>query len=193
MPRPKSFDPDLVLVKAMGVFWEKGYDAASISDLTQAMGINRFSLYDTFGDKRELYLKALDSYSTQFVAPMLDRVREISSLADLEAYFSMFIDSHNCKEEKPCCMMHKAAVSMAEIDEDARTRVDAARDAFHGVFVQLFENLKAQGEVSSDLDAAAAAWLVMFAKTGLASYTSSPIAEQESKAAVSLFIASFRR
>ena len=51
MPRPKQFDPDHALEMAMHVFWRQGYKATSIEDLAGAMGINRFSLYDTFGDK----------------------------------------------------------------------------------------------------------------------------------------------
>jgi TetR/AcrR family transcriptional repressor of nem operon len=62
MARPKTFDPDVALDKAMHVFWHKGYEATSMEDLLDAMDLNRGSLYDTFGDKRELFLKAMDRY-----------------------------------------------------------------------------------------------------------------------------------
>src|SRR5262247_4362908 len=62
MARHKEFDKDEALGKAMEVFWSRGYEAASINDLVERMGINRQSLYDTFGDKRALYLQALDRY-----------------------------------------------------------------------------------------------------------------------------------
>src|SRR6266852_1410049 len=62
MARPKEFDRDQALQKAMEVFWSRGYEAASIQDLVKHMGINRQSLYDTFGDKHALYLQALDRY-----------------------------------------------------------------------------------------------------------------------------------
>lgn len=62
MARPKEFDPDEALDQAMHVFWHKGYEATSMEDLLAAMDINRGSLYATFGDKHELFLKAMDRY-----------------------------------------------------------------------------------------------------------------------------------
>ena len=82
MPRPKEFIPDDAIEKAMQVFWHKGYEATSMEDLLSAMDLNRGSLYDTFGDKRQLFLKVIDRYCTTFVvegggldAAALERVR----------------------------------------------------------------------------------------------------------------------
>src|ERR1700704_2217328 len=61
--RPRSFDLDKALDAAMQVFWQKGYEGASLSDLTHAMGVNRPSLYAAFGDKETLFRKALDRYT----------------------------------------------------------------------------------------------------------------------------------
>jgi AcrR family transcriptional regulator len=60
--RPRAYDPDKALRRAMETFWERGYAATSLDDLSAAMGMNRPSLYAAFGDKRALYLKALESY-----------------------------------------------------------------------------------------------------------------------------------
>lgn len=60
--RPKGFDVDDVIEKAMAVFWAKGYEGTSLSDLTKAMGINKPSLYATFGNKEQLFLKVVDQY-----------------------------------------------------------------------------------------------------------------------------------
>ena len=60
MPRPKEFNPDDAIEKAMQVFWHKGYEATSMEDLLSAMDLNRGSLYNTFGDKRQLFLKVID-------------------------------------------------------------------------------------------------------------------------------------
>src|SRR5467141_5412537 len=60
--RPRAFDPDTALDRAMHVFWAKGYEGASLSDLTRAMRINRPSLYAAFGNKEELFRKVLDRY-----------------------------------------------------------------------------------------------------------------------------------
>src|ERR1700687_3375777 len=60
--RPRAFDPDVALERAMHVFWAKGYEGAALSDLTRAMRINRPSLYAAFGNKEELFRKVLDRY-----------------------------------------------------------------------------------------------------------------------------------
>src|SRR5213083_579727 len=60
--RPRAFDPDTALDRAMHVFWAKGYEGASLSDLTRAMRINRPSLYAAFGNKEQLFRKVLDRY-----------------------------------------------------------------------------------------------------------------------------------
>ena len=76
MAREKEFNQDEVLHKAMEVFWRRGYEAASIQDLVQHMGINRQSMYDTFGDKHALFLQALDRYreiQSRRVFEILDR------------------------------------------------------------------------------------------------------------------------
>ena len=62
MARPKQFDRDEALERAMAVFWRRGYEGTSVRDLVEHMGINRGSLYDTFGDKRTLFLAAVDRY-----------------------------------------------------------------------------------------------------------------------------------
>jgi len=190
--RPKSFDPDTVLAKAMGVFWEKGYDAASISDLTAAMGINRFSLYDTFGDKHELYLKALDAYSDRVVGAMVGRINSVESLGDIEALFCGMIESQHSDACSPCCMMHRAAISLAAVDDEARARVETARDRFHAAFHDALGRIKRSGGLRGDLDLNQAAWLLMISKSGLASYTGSPVPEDEAKGAIRGLLSQFR-
>lgn len=94
MVRKKSFDRDAALTAAMYVFWERGYEATSTDMLTEAMGIGRQSLYDTFGDKRKLYLEALRLYSAQSVSELVVRVRgEVSPLQALRTVLSQPGDS----------------------------------------------------------------------------------------------------
>lgn len=184
MPRPKSFDPDTVLAKAMGVFWEKGYDAASITDLTAAMGINRFSLYDTFGDKHTLYLKALDFYNERFVEPMIQKINEIDTIEGIEAFFSGLIEYQGSCSGKPCCMMQKASVSIAMGDPEAKDRVECARGRIHAAFHDALERVRRNGELREDLDLADTAWLIMIVQGGLLSSASSPIPIGAAKSAI---------
>jgi len=68
MARPKAFDTRDVLTRAMRVFWERGYEATSIQDLVDALGVNRASLYATFGDKAQLFEAAMDRYASDVMA-----------------------------------------------------------------------------------------------------------------------------
>ncbi|MBL4591936.1 MAG: TetR/AcrR family transcriptional regulator [Phycisphaerales bacterium] len=192
MPRPKSFDPDTVLAKAMGVFWEKGYDAASISDLTEAMGINRFSLYDTFGDKHQLYLKALDTYDRIVVLPFIEKVEAINSLNDLDAYFAMVIDYQHTGSTSLCCMMHKAAITQAACDDDTKKRVECVRDRVHAAFCQVVQRIKDAGELRAGINISDAGWMLKIALAGLATQATCPTPAEDTKAAFRLLVDTLR-
>src|SRR5258706_15440178 len=79
MARPKEFDRDRALKKAMDVFWQQGYEATSTDDLVRAIGIGRQSRYDTFGDKHRLYLEALRLYGANSGAAFFKRIYESPS------------------------------------------------------------------------------------------------------------------
>src|SRR5919205_1081784 len=84
--RPPAFNREQALERALDVFWRKGYEAASISDLTAAMGINPPSLYAAFGNKEELFRKALDRYTEKhdaFVEEALARPKARDAIAAL--------------------------------------------------------------------------------------------------------------
>lgn len=192
MPRPKSFDPDTVLAKAMVVFWEKGYDAASISDLTEAMGINRFSLYDTFGDKHQLYLKALDAYTQRVVEPMVEKINQIQSINDIQQFFETLIDYQHSCDCSPCCMMHKAAVSLATVDQAAKERIEHARTRLHSAFFDALERINRKGELCREVNLHDGAWILKIMMGGFASHASAPIPKDEAKSAVCALLARFR-
>jgi TetR/AcrR family transcriptional repressor of nem operon len=156
------------------------------------MGINRFSLYDTFGDKHELYLKALDAYTQNVVGAMVERINGIQSLEELEGLFCSMIEFQHSGVCSPCCMMHRAAISLAAVDEEARERVEQARERFHGAFHDAMERIKRGGELKKDLDLNQAAWQLIITKSGLASYSGSPVPEGEAKGAVRSMIEQFR-
>ncbi len=86
--RPRSFDEELALDQAMYVFWEKGYEGASLIDLTAAMGINRASIYGVFGNKQDLFLKALKRYIALRVPFHEDALKESTAYKVAERFLS---------------------------------------------------------------------------------------------------------
>jgi TetR/AcrR family transcriptional repressor of nem operon len=103
MVRPREFDRDEALERAMRVFWVKGYSATSTDDLLEAMQIGRQSLYNAFGDKRKLYLEALDRYQQHSIAGHIDRLtRPSSPLAGVKALFLGLITEDARSREMGC-------------------------------------------------------------------------------------------
>ena len=93
MARPKAFDEDTALMRAMELFWEQGYAGASLTQLTASMGISRQSLYDTYGDKHGLFLKALDRYCALIGGRMLTALSgDTPGLAEIKATIAALID-----------------------------------------------------------------------------------------------------
>jgi TetR/AcrR family transcriptional repressor of nem operon len=120
MPRPKKYDPEVVVEKAMHVFWEKGYEATSVQDLVEATGINRFSMYQTFGDKRGLFLQAL-GYYFRHVLPQIVHLSEKSSggVATIRRYFEALETTVTSPLGHRGCFGQNAGVELARKDERA--------------------------------------------------------------------------
>lgn len=107
MPRSKAFDPDDALERAMELFWRHGYEGASMKALLSHMGISRQSLYDTFGDKQQLFEQALDRYARNNVSVMLGALeRPGAELADLRRFFEMLPVWLATPERRACLMVN---------------------------------------------------------------------------------------
>ena len=118
----KKFDPDVALSRAMEVFWAKGYEAASLSELLQHMGINKKSLYDTFGNKRSLFLKALEHYSQTVIKSIQAQLLEPgSSMTHLMQLLKDMQQTHGRPGSKGCMLGTNIADFCTDDDEIART------------------------------------------------------------------------
>jgi TetR/AcrR family transcriptional regulator, transcriptional repressor for nem operon len=114
MARQKEFNRDEVLHKAMEVFWRRGYEAASIRDLVQHMGINRQSMYDTFGDKHALFLQALDRYreiQSRRVFEILDRPGSVKK--NVRLLFAEAVERALSEEGRRGCFVGNATSELA--------------------------------------------------------------------------------
>ena len=92
MPRSIAFDPEEILDRAMDVFWEKGFEATSLPDIERATGLNRSSLYNTFGSMRDVYYAALDGYRRTTTAAMHDTLGAGPAPYALRAYFDLVVE-----------------------------------------------------------------------------------------------------
>ena len=148
MPRPKSFDPAEVLSKAMCAFWKTGYAATSVSDLTAAMDINKFSLYSAFGGKRELFLAALERYSSQVVTTLLSSLETREpGLDEVRAYFEAIVDGATHVQECRGCLMTNTGVELAVEDAEVRRIVRKHQARLKRAFRRALDRAVERGEL----------------------------------------------
>jgi TetR/AcrR family transcriptional regulator, transcriptional repressor for nem operon len=148
MPRNKAFSEETALEKAMQVFWKKGYHATSMEDLVTAMGINRASLYDTFGDKKQLYIAALQHFQkdSQRQNTNILTQKAGSPRAQLAAILNHQLEQSLQDAEQKGCMIANATAEMALLDEDVCRFVTQNKCAVEALFEQLIADGQAQGE-----------------------------------------------
>jgi TetR/AcrR family transcriptional regulator, transcriptional repressor for nem operon len=146
MGRPKEFDRDQVLDRAMDVFWDLGYEATSIGDLVERLGIGRQSLYDTFGDKHALYLAALDRYSERNAgAAML--VASVPVRRGVRDFLQCAIEKALDGSGRTC-MMVDAVAERCPGDEDVRQRFCANVRAIEDALTARLEQARESGEIA---------------------------------------------
>ncbi|MGK7889498.1 MAG: TetR/AcrR family transcriptional regulator, partial [Leptolyngbyaceae cyanobacterium] len=153
MARSKAFDQITVLEKAMEVFWQQGYEATSIQDLVAAMGINRASLYDTFQDKRQLFLKAIAHYNQTVVNTVIDRLKAPNAARQaIEDHFHGVVEPVTRDLQCRGCLITNTIAELGGQDEaialQAKANLQHIEDAFFCALVRAQD----RGEISPDKD-----------------------------------------
>jgi AcrR family transcriptional regulator len=166
--RPREFDVDCALDSALNVFWQKGYEGTSLTDLTLAMGITRPSLYAAFGSKEELFHKVLDRYATgpaAFVAEALTAptAREVAS-----RLLTGSVELLTCPKNPHGCLMVQAALSSGDQAEAVREELSSYRLARETAIRRRFEEARDSGDLPPDSNAADLARFVAIVMQGLA-------------------------
>ena len=140
--RPLAFDPDQAIDAAMRVFWLKGYEGASVSDLTRAMGINKPSLYAQFKDKRGLFVAALERYNATVGGTTLQKVLDGQTVREtIEGYLSATIAFLTSPDTPPGCMVGSVATDMAGRDSEIRAHITDLFASTEAFLTQRFKDL----------------------------------------------------
>jgi AcrR family transcriptional regulator len=120
----KRFEPSAVLDRAMRVFWERGYEATSIDDLLKVTGINRASLYGTFGDKRTLFLAAIDRYMEQVGEPLFRDLARGNPRNAIKRMLDSII-KRNCDGKSPAgCLLTNSAIECKRLGGAINSRIE---------------------------------------------------------------------
>jgi TetR/AcrR family transcriptional repressor of nem operon len=152
----------------MEVFWSRGYEAASVRDLVEHMGINRQSLYDTFGDKHALYLEALDRYREVETRKLFELLESTSLKKALRELFAGVIKGSLCKEEqRRGCFMGNAMSELAGRCEATAAKTSSNMAAVEEAFYRALLRGKKSGEVKEVRDPRAVARFLCCTLQGL--------------------------
>ena len=170
MARPKAFDPAQALDCALEVFWHQGYEATSLQDLLEAMGLSKSSFYETFGSKHALYLAAMDRYRetaiARYVRLLGDQDDGLQAIADV---FAALVAQLDCPQGRRGCFMNNAMVESAPHDAATEARVREAQRTLEDAFYRAVRRAQAQGQIVLEKDPRALARFLTSSMHGLLS------------------------
>jgi AcrR family transcriptional regulator len=150
--RPRKFDYDKALDHAMRVFWEKGYDGTSMSDLTAAMCMNRPSIYAAYGNKEELFCKAMDRYAAQasvFINAQLDKPTLKESLS---ALLCGVVQAYSGRDNPKGCMAVQGALACSDEAQGVRKHATQGREKMVKILELRFVRAVQDNELPKDSD-----------------------------------------
>ncbi len=177
--RTRQFDVDEALDRALEVFWARGYEGATLPELTRAMGINRPSLYAAFGSKEQLFRKALDRYQTGPMSFLAEALRKPTARAVAEAIFSGFIRMQRNRDQARGCLIVSGALASSEEGETVRQELAQLRQGIVATFRKRFERAVQDGDLPARTDCATLARYTATVLGGLAVQAASGTTEKE--------------
>lgn len=168
MARPKGFDETEALEAAMGCFWERGYEATSVRDLTERMGIASPSLYNAFGDKRRLFSQALEQYCRRLTYDRIARLEsELPARARVGAFLGEVVDKSVDDEQRRGCFLINSAIEVAPHDPELGAVIDAHLSQVRNFFARSLAAAQSEGAIAAHVDCGQAADHVMAVLLGI--------------------------
>jgi AcrR family transcriptional regulator len=150
--RPREFCTEQALAAALGVFWSKGYEGASMAELTQAMGITKPSLYAAFGNKEALFHKALDLYEAEKLEYTREALKQPSARAVAEHIMRGAIEAQMSSCDPKGCLGVISASACGSEAESIKAHVIQRRQSSHAALIERFEQAKRDGDLPDHVD-----------------------------------------
>jgi AcrR family transcriptional regulator len=184
--RPSIFDRDEALEKALHVFWARGYEGASMTELTDALGINRPSIYAAFGNKEELFRKALGKYMAGPVAYAAEAMKQPTARQSIEMFLTKSAEALTSPNTPHGCMMVQGALSCGQGAELIQQELISHRQNYEQTIRKRLELAKTQSELPQDLNSAAMAKYITTVHQGMSVQATSGASKEELLAIVEL-------
>jgi AcrR family transcriptional regulator len=184
--RPSNFDHDEALEKALHVFWTRGYEGASMSELTDALGINRPSIYAAFGNKEELFRKALGKYMAGPVAYVADAMQQPTARQSIEMFLTKSAEALTSPSTPRGCMMVQGALSCGQGAELIQQELVTHRQNYEATIKKRLELAKTQSELAQNVDSGALAKYIVTVHQGMSVQATSGASKEELLAIVEL-------
>jgi AcrR family transcriptional regulator len=193
MARPREFDEDTVVRAARDRFWDAGYAATSMTDLSAATGLGKTSLYGAFGDKRALYLRVFDEYSTGAVQTARAEVADGPDAGAFERIRAYLLENaHGAAGNPRGCLLARGTAELAGSDEDVAARARQAYGELSAVFAQAVEGAQRAGDIDPGADAHTLADLILAVHRGTEALGRGGAQEPALRDLVEAFMASLR-
>ncbi len=179
MPRPKKFNSEEALDKAMALFWDKGYVQTSLDDLVRHTGVNLYSLYNTFGDKKKLFMKVLAHYRESVIAGLLGVLNQPdASLPQLRQYFDNFVEISHHPKRKLGCLICNTAIELSPHDPEIASQVDGFMEEIKRALQHTLSNAVNKGELDKETDVEALTDYFLGVVLGICLYSRSPASQK---------------
>jgi AcrR family transcriptional regulator len=165
--RPRSFLEEEALDAAMKVFWHDGYEGASLSTLTKAMGINRPSLYAAFGDKKGLFMRVLERYERITTAYVGEALEKSTARAAVEALLEGAVKLATSPGNPRGCLITQSALACSAATTDIQSKLKRRRNAGEKALRLRLQRAQAEGDLPPNADAAGLARYVVTVLQGI--------------------------
>jgi len=184
--RPSAFDYEEALEKALRVFWTRGYEGASMAELSETMGINRPSIYAAYGNKEELFSKALTRYMAGPVAYVAEAMQQPTAKQAAERFLTRSAEFLSNKHHPRGCMIAIGSLFAGEGSEQVQHQLVAYRQGYEHLLSERFALAKSQNDLPQNVNAVALAKYIATVHQGMSVQATSGATEEELLAVVQL-------
>lgn len=191
--RPATFDYEIALEKAMQTFWAYGFEGTSMSTLTDALSMNKASIYAVFGSKEDLFNKALDRYVKGPAAFVTESLNEATAVKVVEKFLMTSARSLTNKNHPCGCMVIQSALTCSLEAKHIHDRLAGYRAAYEAAFAKRFERAIAENDLPRDANCRALAKLMVTVQQGMSVQASSGANEQELLLVADLVVNQFKQ